>query len=320
MTETSSTLELLSKLISSSKHRKPDAYILLGVGLRELLTTIYLNHSSIPIVFRLGGDPIKDLADIRVRYLTERQYLLVLSVLLREFIARLCLSRIGRAIVVNKSLVAPIAERMATSGRVAVSEHFAFGSLINKSYKVDGRVRLLVVCNLLWSSKAEGVAWLIRQLSSIASSRSTGLHIEVAGDGPHFGSLVTAVAAMNICELVEVNFCGYVQNLDELYASADIFLYKSEHDASPNVILEAKRHSMPMLVNRCLQFESLINDEENGFLYTDEDDFARKLIDLCESEETRRKLGLGAARSFKKDFSLGPASLRLDKSLKLLTS
>jgi len=72
----------------------------------------------------------------------------------------------------------------------------------------------------------------------------------------------------------------HVDNIEQYYRAADVFVLSSTNEGLPNVVLEAMASGLPCLATRSFGTKDLVLEGETGFLYSPNDgaEFAEKLI------------------------------------------
>ena len=115
---------------------------------------------------------------------------------------------------------------------------------------------------------------------------------------------------------LSIECLGFVQNLDAYWREANVFVYHSTHDGTPNVILEAQRWSLPSLLNRYPAFENIVEEDVSGLIYDDEQDFLRKLRSLLQDISLRNKLAAGGAQAHQEIYSMDTAGALWEEALR----
>ncbi|WP_186725487.1 glycosyltransferase [Planomicrobium sp. CPCC 101110] len=93
-----------------------------------------------------------------------------------------------------------------------------------------------------------------------------------------------------------VRYLGAVPHplMGPLYQQADAVLNTSLSEGQPAAILEAMGYGRPVLVSDIPGNSSIVSNEENGFLYSNETEFLAYAESLMNNYEVREKLGLQA--------------------------
>jgi len=86
---------------------------------------------------------------------------------------------------------------------------------------------------------------------------------------------------------------GYVDNVDDYYEIADISILTSYYEPFGNVVLEAMRHTVPVVAFNTGGPAEVIQNGETGFLAKDGDtaEFAQRILDLMEDPKLRTAIG-----------------------------
>jgi glycosyltransferase involved in cell wall biosynthesis len=103
--------------------------------------------------------------------------------------------------------------------------------------------------------------------------------------------------------------------MDAMYKEADVFVYHSEHDATPNVLLESKRWGLPVLLNEHKPFRAIVSDESSGLFYNDASTFHQQLNRLLKDKTLRQRLGERAAWEHENKFSIEAIAEKLENAL-----
>ena len=114
---------------------------------------------------------------------------------------------------------------------------------------------------------------------------------------------------------LQVQLLGFVEDIDAQYSEADVFLYRSDHDASSNVLLEAKRWGLPVLVNDFPVFRTIVSDRVSGLLYKGNADFKSSLHRLLSEKALRQSLVENGYREHEEVFTIDASRERLEAAL-----
>jgi glycosyltransferase involved in cell wall biosynthesis len=134
----------------------------------------------------------------------------------------------------------------------------------------------------------------------------------IAGDGPLRKSLQERAACLGLMPPV-VEFRGSVSDLAEIYHESDIFVFTSDSEGTPNVLLEASGSGLPIVATRTGDTSDVVRDGETGFLCDcgDEEGLVSAVLRLVGDEELRRRVGAQGRRFVEENHS----SLRLGEFL-----
>lgn len=117
-----------------------------------------------------------------------------------------------------------------------------------------------------------------------------------------------------------VRFHGEVQDrtrLCEVYRRADIFVWPAVNEAYGMVLLEAQAFGCPVVAGACGGVPSVVRDGDSGVLTRpgDANALAQAVMELCDDEDRRRALGIGAQRFVRGERTLQQAADRLRSAL-----
>ncbi len=130
------------------------------------------------------------------------------------------------------------------------------------------------------------------------------LRFQIAGDGV----LRTEVEAqVKSCNLPANKFelLGECAKMNEIYRQADALVLTSDYEGTPNVVLEAMAHTLPVIATNVGGTPEILNDK-CGFLVEPEDEAAllKAAITLIENPELRSSLGFEGFQYIKNKHSL----------------
>lgn len=305
----------LSGLMAFVFEKKPDMVIFMGVGVKELIAYAFIRALRIPFVVRMGGDRLKDLDMVARSQFVSHKYFHWFKYKVEKVVARFILSRSKTVIVVNQVLGEKIKSQLHTRAMYFVVPQFVEGEAVEREYKLHKPLEILTVTNLRFSDKAEGVIWLINQLNEYVRSGGKRICLRVAGGGQHLNDVRNYIDHARLTELLEIELMGYVTDLQKYYSQADIFVYRSHHDATPNVILESKRYGLPLLVNHYDNFLNLVDNNLTGIIYGSEQEFADGLSKTIADLDFRKGMGMQALSDYKSRFSIEAVRSQLENVL-----
>ncbi len=303
--------KFLVDFLSNTIRRRPEIVIVVGFAFISFLSAVIFKAMNVPVVFRFGGNRMKDLKSLVDSYKVNRRYGMVIKTMFNFFVAKRVIKSSKSAIVVNDSLRPMLPNTIESS--IYVIPQYIDGDIVPRDYNVTEPIKILTVSNLNYSEKAKGVIRLIKELISYSNATpNICVHFQVAGSGLHFDEVEDFITKTGVPGNLSIELLGFTSQIDECYGNADIFVYDSKHDATPNVILESKRFGLPVLANHCPEFESIIFDGKSGFLFHNPDEFQPKLHVLIHNEELRMKLGNEAQIEHTNNYSITAIGRKLD--------
>jgi glycosyltransferase involved in cell wall biosynthesis len=84
------------------------------------------------------------------------------------------------------------------------------------------------------------------------------------------------------------------ERLVSLYRSSDVFVFPSLYDTLGQVVLEAQRAGLPVVVRDQGGPPELVRHGETGFVTPDDATFVQRVEELVSDEELRRRMGRAA--------------------------
>lgn len=163
---------------------------------------------------------------------------------------RLALRRASGVAYLSDATRTHIQERYAAPEGRIVGRPFDVSAYASGSppaeYRDDGPFRILTVTNLRYRRKLEGVLLALEALEPVFEAHP-GTEYLVAGGGRHLPDLKERMERYPYAGKVEV--LGYRNDVPNLQAAADLFVYVSMLDALPMAVLEAQAAGLPVVAN-----------------------------------------------------------------------
>lgn len=271
---------------------------------------------DVPIVARLVGDPWRKLTEERIEPARERrdplEYVLNRT---SHRLNRYVFERAAGFVVVSTELrhvverrtgcaperigVVPVPVTTETGGSRSESAAAAQASLDVNTERV-----LLTVTNLKFRSKLTGVEAIVSEVRPLLRADPNLTYI-VAGGGRYHSELVSALEERIDEPDVRrrIRTPGHVDDVAALYALTDVFVYVSDLDGYPNVVLEAQTAGLPVVANDAHGMRDQITDGESGFLVDPDDpgELRERVGFLLENPSVRRRLGEQARKRVQRE-------------------
>ncbi|WP_288153552.1 glycosyltransferase family 4 protein [Phocaeicola sartorii] len=127
------------------------------------------------------------------------------------------------------------------------------------------------------------------------------LHFWGDKDGPYKKKLFNMVASLGLEN--KVIFHGFEKRVDIIYSEMDVLLMCSHCEGFGRVTIEAMQRGIPVLGFNSGGTTELIEDGFNGYLFSDEDEFKRKIQILLQSEDHFNKIRRNAYEDSRKKYS-----------------
>lgn len=154
----------------------------------------------------------------------------------------------------------------------------------------EQEVVVLCVGRLHWNKNFRVV---VRALGDVPNR---SFQLLIVGEGPEIGNLRALAAECGIAD--RVRFLGARQDVERIYAAADIFVHPALVEPYGNVVQEAAATGLACLVSPAthIGFSEYLADGLNALFADPKDEraWSRKLGELLEREPLRRELGSGA--------------------------
>ena len=186
----------------------------------------------------------------------------------------------------------------------AVTSVIANGIDIGKfNPKIEKKDRILVVTRML---KRKGVQYVLKALKD----SNHGYDVNIVGDGPYLERLRTLASGENI----KVRFWGWLDNESDaikvLFETSSIFIFPSEAENFPIVLLEAMAAGMAIITTEGTGCAEVVGDSGILVKPRDPDGIKKALSTLIMDKELKRKLGMAARERLEKQFSWSAVAKR----------
>lgn len=142
---------------------------------------------------------------------------------------------------------------------------------------------------------------------------NVSLRFRIAGDGPLRSELEKQAGQHSLLS-GKIEFLGELGDMKQVYAEADALVLTSDYEGTPNVILEAMAHGLPVLATRVGGTPEILN-ENCGMLVERDDEFgllesASRLVDCA---DLRKRMGSEGRRYALGSHSITQLSAQLEK-------
>jgi glycosyltransferase involved in cell wall biosynthesis len=221
-----------------------------------------------------------------------------LAELHNKFVARLLMSTTALITNSEETRYGLIANGFARAERIHVVPNAVQGSGSIKlqrgcKNRSDRNIRALFLARLIPQKRVD------RFLRALALARHTGPHLTgvIAGAGPERENAERLARVLGLSDS-EAAFIGHSEDVQELLASVDLLVFTSDDiEGSPNSILEAMAHGVPVVTTPCGNAPSLVENGKTGYVCGfDVHSVAEKMVRLAHSPELRTAMGEAARR------------------------
>lgn len=314
------------------RQHDPDLILLDCFETMGTVVTLLARRHDIPLVARLVGDTWTGFGSTKLRDSDS------FGEVLRAGVHRACLGmdefvfdRADGFVTVSRELQEIAAQRTdCPPERIGVvpvpltTDTLANGSAVagRRALGIEEDTIALTVTNLKFKAKFDGVKTALSELAPLLRSDSEVAYV-VAGGGRYESELRESLER-RFEEPVrdQVYLPGYVDEVSDLYAAADLFVYVSYRDGYPNAVLEAQTAELPVVANAAHGMRDQITHGTTGLLFeTGTDGELRANIEsLLANPQLRRDLGTAARQRVLRENSPAQVSTQLAETLQRILS
>jgi glycosyltransferase involved in cell wall biosynthesis len=179
------------------------------------------------------------------------------------------------------------------------------------------KIKIVTIASLV---KNKGHRYLIKAIKSLVED-CPNIELILVGEGPLSTELKCYAQSLEIRE--KVKFLGRLSDVEPILQESDIVVLPSiEREGLGVCLIEAMRHSRPVIGSKIGGIPELIDDGVNGYLVPprDSDALARKIERLISSEQERKRLGGQGRKKYEKKFRVEKMIDDLEKVYDLLLS
>ena len=134
---------------------------------------------------------------------------------------------------------------------------------------------------------------LFLEALALAGRETSDLTGIVIGDGPEKTNLEAIAADIGLLP-ESVLFLGRRNDVPSLLRQADMLILTSDHEGSPNVLLEAMAAGVPVVTTPAGDADVIVQDGVTGYVVAHDnvEELAKRMVCLAKSHELRRRLGV----------------------------
>ena len=176
----------------------------------------------------------------------------------------------------------------------------------------DNHRLTLVSCGRLVAQKNHQ---LLIAIARLLKQQQIPCRIVIAGDGPLKAPLSDAIAQDSLEEYCLL--AGFVSNVKDILACADVFLLPSHYEGSSNALIEACGAGLPALVSDIPSNREIIDDNHNGYLLPldQASPWVARIIALVNDTQLRQRLGAASQEKARQQFSIKKSRQQLEQLL-----
>lgn len=129
------------------------------------------------------------------------------------------------------------------------------------------------------------------ELFAKARGKNENIVFLIVGDGPAKKELEDMAEALGVRD--SVIFTGMVSpaEVQDYYQLGDVFVSASTSETQGLTYIEAAANGLPLLCRKDLCLQDVIKQGENGYEYTDEEEFLGKIYEIANNPEWRKTAG-----------------------------
>lgn len=159
------------------------------------------------------------------------------------------------------------------------------------------QTRLILVARLVEQKRVDRFLELVARVRANPDLEGREVNALIVGAGPLRNELMEQARRLGLGPPV-VEFRGTTADVAPLYRESDICVLTSDHEGTPNVLLEAMAAGLPVVATNVGGVPDLIRDGETGFLCHpgNSKGMARALASLILDSGMRARMGTAAQR------------------------
>jgi glycosyltransferase involved in cell wall biosynthesis len=147
---------------------------------------------------------------------------------------------------------------------------------------------LMIFIGSLWAPKR--VDRVIR-IAKICLEQNLSVKFKLFGDGEQKKILINMAKELGVLN-TNLQFIGPVADIRIAYQEGDILLLTSDHEGTPNVVLEAMSCGLPVISTKVGDVPDLIENGINGYVTNfDEESLFQRIEELFKNSQLRSTMG-----------------------------
>jgi glycosyltransferase involved in cell wall biosynthesis len=164
---------------------------------------------------------------------------------------------------------------------------------------IEGPITLLAVGRLTREKRFDRFISLIHQLRQNCGLNVRGWIVGPTRADQDLRSELERQAATLGLRSDALRFLGRIPDMTSTYQQANIFVLTSEHEGTPNVLLEAMATGLPVVATRVGGVPEIVQHGRSGFLVSEDnlDELTNSVVELVRHPIRAREMG-GRARSY----------------------
>lgn len=300
--------QLIIRLLYQVYRSKPDVcvyFISLGISsfIVDAILLSFLRLLRIKYILYSHGEGMQKLHDN--------------SILLFQLLVRKTCSGALGALVLSESLKSDLIGFMSSERLFVLPNALPEDpGLLPLTKAETTAVQILFLSNL---KRDKGPLEFLKMASQIYA-RARNVRFVLAGpkrDEGFYRELTEFIAKEGLSEVVELRGAIYDEEKRQVFRESDLFVFPTQNDAFPLVLLEAMQHGLPVVASSLGGIPEIVAEGETGFLVFPGD--IRQLIDrvnqLVCNRDVRRSMAAAGRRRFEERFTLAAYEKRLSEGV-----
>ncbi len=183
---------------------------------------------------------------------------------------------------------------------------------LRENYRIQPEEKIILSCGRLNYQK--GFSYLIEAALLAAQSRQKWKFI-ILGEGNIRGKLENQIKKYHLSNVL---LAGHQEETDKFYQMADIFVLTSLFEGTPNVVLEAMAHHLPVIATEVNGVKEIIENGKNGYLIPSQNACAlyKQLEQILPDTETLNRLQEAGYETVRTRFSWEKFTLEFNDYLR----
>lgn len=216
-------------------------------------------NTAASLVGPLAGLPVRRMIHEIQTVEIERRWHLTIGGLL----CRMCRCVVGNSQAVvehlHRGAHIPVSRLRLIPGGVDLGRFSKATALSRASLRVPESARLL-----MWVGRLDPIKGLDELVDAVALLRDPSVHLVLVGEGEYESAIRRRINASGLSG--HIRFAGRRDDVPNLLAAADVFVFPSRTEGMPNALLEAMAVGLPIVTTDVPGCRDLIVDGRTGLL------------------------------------------------------
>ena len=237
------------------------------------------------------------------QHIRDYEILSALNMVLINISTRVLLALSDSRIFVSKHVLSELPTKRRKNDTIIRTPCLSIQSILNQrnlenlnnrqDNSPDNELTILSVSNFNYRMKSTALVELSDSIIDIVGDKYK-VKLLIAGNGKYNHILYDKFSDTD-----SVQILGYVNNIEALYASADIFIHFSYLDGYPSTVVEAAIAGLPTIVNDYGAMEEQLKMLQNGYIVSideEKEELKHRIKQLATDPDLRNRLGTKGRR------------------------